>query len=97
MAPRPVLARVLWFVVAAGILVLAFFFLLAAIVAGVLLAGVLLARLWWVSRRIRRAAEAQVVTTEYRVVERERLAQPGLPDETARHERARNSGPSSPP
>ena len=82
MDSRSLLARLLGLLVAAGILALAFFFLAAAIVAGVLVAGVLLARLWWVSRKIRKAREAQFVTTEYRVVERERIAEPRLPGET---------------
>ena len=80
MDARSLPARILWLLGAACILVLAFFFLVAAIVAGVLLAAGLLARVWWMGRKIRKAAEAGIVTTEYRVIERERIAAPRLPE-----------------
>jgi hypothetical protein len=78
------LARILWFILALAIFALAFFFLAAAVVAGVILFAALAARIWWVNRKIRRAAEEQILTTEYSVIEREPHAPPGelaLPSE----------------
>jgi hypothetical protein len=80
MNPQALLARILWLAGAACVLVLAFFFFLAAVVAGALLVGGLLVRIWWVRRKMKKAAEAQFVSAEYRVVERERIVEPQLPD-----------------
>lgn len=56
-----------------AVLVLGFFFLVAALIAGAILAGVLLLRFWWVRRSLRQAAQDEFITTEYTVVEREPL------------------------
>ena len=56
----------------AVILVLGFFFLTIAIVAGVVLAAVIGARLWWRMRKLKRTAPVDdTVEGEYVVVERE--------------------------
>lgn len=72
-------AGVLVAVVALGFVVLGFFFLAAALVAGGIVAVVVLLRLWWLQRRVRKAKEAEILTTEYTVVEREGVRDPRLP------------------
>jgi hypothetical protein len=62
-----------------ALVVLGFFFLAAALVAGALLGAVILIRLWWLQRKIRKAEEARYLTTEYTVVDRERPPDPRLP------------------
>ena len=51
------------------IIVLGFFFFAVALVAGALLAAVIGARLWWLRRKLRQQAEADIVEGEYQVVE----------------------------
>ena len=78
------LARIVWFILALAVFALAFFFLAAAVAVGAILFAALAARIWWVNRKIRRAAEEQILTTEYSVTEREPNAPPGelaLPSE----------------
>jgi hypothetical protein len=64
-----------------AVLVLGFFFLVAALITGAVLAGVILLRLWWLKRKLARAAQDEFITTEYRVVEREQLE--AAPDASA--------------
>jgi small-conductance mechanosensitive channel len=71
--------RILLAVVTLMLVVLGFFFLAAALVAGGIVAAVVLFRLWWLQRRIRKAEEAGILTTEYTVVEREGARDPRLP------------------
>jgi uncharacterized membrane protein YGL010W len=75
-AVTAIVGRIVLAAAALALVVLGFFFLAAALVAGALLAGVLLIRLWWLQRRIRKAEEAQYLTTEYTVVDRERPKSP---------------------
>lgn len=75
---RSLLERILYAILALALVVLGFFFLAAAIVAGAILAGVVLLRLWWLKRRLKKAADREFVTTEYTVIERESLAEPPL-------------------
>ena len=65
--------RIVYAILAVALVVLGFFFLAAAVVAGAILAGVVLLRLWWISRRLKKAAEGEFVTAEYTVIERESL------------------------
>lgn len=65
--------------VAVALVVLGFFFLAAALVAGAVLATVFLIRVWWLRRRLRQAEEDQYLTAEYEVVDRERPQDPRLP------------------
>ncbi|MNC89775.1 hypothetical protein D3C83_57610 [compost metagenome] len=51
-------------------IVIGFFFLTVALIAGALLALVVVARLWWLSRKLQRAQRRSVVEGEYEVVER---------------------------
>jgi len=69
--------RILIAILALALVVLGFFFLAAAVVAGAVLAGVVLLRLWWLKRKLDKAAEQEFVPAEYSVVERE-----ALPDTT---------------
>jgi hypothetical protein len=62
--------RVLYAILGLVLLVLAFFFLTVALVAGALIALVVLARLWWISRKLRREAGGDALEGEYRVVSR---------------------------
>ena len=75
------LERILWFVTALVILALAFFFIAAAIVVGMVLGTALIARIWWINRKMRKAAEQQILTAEYTVVERESAVRQRLPNE----------------
>lgn len=65
--------RILYAILALALVVLGFFFLAAAVVAGAILAGVVLLRLWWLKRKLKKAAGEEFVTTEYTVIEREPL------------------------
>jgi type IV secretory pathway VirB3-like protein len=68
--------RIVYGVLLAAVLVLGFFFLVAALIAGAILALLALARFWWVKRRLKQAADQEFITTEYSVIERERLESP---------------------
>jgi hypothetical protein len=68
--------RILYGALLLAVLVLGFFFLVAALVAGAILAGVVLLRFWWLKRKLKRAANEEFITTEYRVVEPENLEKP---------------------
>jgi predicted lipid-binding transport protein (Tim44 family) len=88
------IARVLLTVTTVGLVIVGFFFLTVALVAGALIALVIGVRLWWAIRKIRRAhadmhgsagasehfdqSNQSVVDGEYQVVERESTA-PQLP------------------
>ena len=78
------LERILWFITALVVLALAFFFIAAAVVVGAVLGAALIARIWWFNRKIRKAAEDRILTTEYAVVEREPQAGELLPAEAER-------------
>lgn len=62
--------RVLYAIVGLALVMLAFFFLTVALVAGALLALAILARLWWISRKLRRKPGGAALEGEYRVVSR---------------------------
>ena len=76
---RSLLERVLYGIAVLAVLVLGFFFLVAALVAGALLASAILLRYWWLSRRLQKAADAEFITTDYTVIEREAPPAPRLP------------------
>ena len=65
--------RIIVAILALALVVLGFFFLAAAVVAGAILAGVVLVRLWWLKRKLKKAADQEFVSAEYTVVEREAL------------------------
>jgi hypothetical protein len=55
------------------LLAVGFFFVTVALVAGAIVALVILTRLWWVSRKLRRAQEQTELHGEFTVVERHAL------------------------
>ena len=76
---RSLLERIVIGILLLAVLVLGFFFLVAALIGlslGSILAAVILLRFWWVKRKLARAAEDEFITTEYTVVERESLDPP---------------------
>ena len=64
------LERALYAIGGVAVIVIGFFFLTVALIAGALLALVVVARLWWLSRKLQRAQRRNVVEGEYEVVER---------------------------
>jgi predicted lipid-binding transport protein (Tim44 family) len=73
---RGPLESILYGTLLIAVLVLGFFFLVAALIAGAVLAGIILLRLWWLKRKLASASQDEFITTEYRVVEREQLDAP---------------------
>src|SRR5688572_17004573 len=67
--------RMLYGLVAITVLVIGFFFLTIALVAGALVALVILARLWWISRRPRPAQELADIEGEFAVIEQREAIQ----------------------
>ncbi len=63
------LERIVFFALGLIILVVAFFFIGIALVAGGILAGIFLIRLWWIKRKLQRAAQDTYVEGEYTVIE----------------------------
>lgn len=64
------LERVLFTLGGVAVLLIGFFFLTVALVAGALFALVILARLWWISRKLQRSHPQNVFEGEYETVER---------------------------
>ena len=63
------LERIVFFALGLVVLVAAFFFIGIALIAGAILAGVFLIRLWWLRRKLQRAAQDTYVEGEYTVIE----------------------------
>jgi hypothetical protein len=63
------LERTVFFALGLVVLVAAFFFIGIALVAGAILAGIFLVRLWWLKRKLQRAAQDTYVEGEYTVIE----------------------------
>lgn len=63
------LQRVILFVMASTIAVLAFFFLTVALIAGAALASIIAVRWWWITRKIRPEAVDQTFEGEFTVIE----------------------------
>ena len=82
MTGASLLERILLGIAGLTVFVLLFFFLAAALVVGTVVVLVFLARLWWLKRRLQHAQEAQEITTEYTVIERESVPPPQLPDDS---------------
>ncbi len=76
---RSLLERIVYGILLLAVLVLGFFFLVSALIAGAILAGVVLLRFWWLKRKLKKAADAEFITTDYTVVERGQPAAPRLP------------------
>ncbi|MGQ0523847.1 MAG: hypothetical protein ACT4P8_09335 [Betaproteobacteria bacterium] len=64
------LERVLFAIGGIAVIAIGFFFVTVAFIVGALLALVIVARLWWISRKLQRARNRDVVEGEYEVVER---------------------------
>ena len=75
------LGRVVLGTAALAVVVLLFFFLAAAVVVGTIMAIAILTRVWWLKRSLKRAEQAEAITTEYTVIEREPPERASLPDE----------------
>ena len=65
------LERVLYAFGAMVVVVIGFFFVTVAFIVGALLALAIVARLWWISRKLRQMRDRNVVEGEYEVVERD--------------------------
>lgn len=63
------LERIIFFALGLVVLVIAFFFIGIALIAGAVLAGLFLIRLWWHRRKLQRAEQASYVEGEYTVIE----------------------------
>lgn len=68
--PTNWLERALFAMGGIAVIAIGFFFVTVALIVGALLALVIVARLWWISRKLRRARDRDVVEGEYEVVER---------------------------
>lgn len=78
------LQRVIWFVLAATIAVLAFFFLTVVLIAGAVLASFIAVRWWWITRKLRPATVDQTFEGEYTVIEHSRGETPVPPRDDPR-------------
>lgn len=76
------ISRILVALITTALLILGFFFLTVALIAGAIVAAVFGARLWWTLRKLKRAqgefrthtntyADANVVDGDYQVIEHE--------------------------
>jgi len=72
------LERLLVFLASVFLVVLGFFFLTVALVAGALIASAVIVRWWWISRKLRRARDRDrdVLEGEYEVVNRSEFKHP---------------------
>ena len=70
MTPYRLLERVVYALVCAALIVLAFFFLTVALIAGAIVALVVIGRLWWITRKLRQAPGQTEIDGEFTVVER---------------------------
>jgi len=71
------LQRIIVFVMAAAIAVLAFFFLTIALAAGAMIASIAALRWWWLTRKLRASpAREDTFEGEYVVIEHSRLDRP---------------------
>jgi ABC-type bacteriocin/lantibiotic exporter with double-glycine peptidase domain len=77
------LERIVFFALGLVVLVAAFFFIGIALIAGVILAGIFLIRLWWLRRKLQRAAEDSYVEGEYTVIETAITDQQVVPEKPA--------------
>jgi predicted lipid-binding transport protein (Tim44 family) len=78
--PQTWLGRVAAALIAASLAVIGLFFLVFALVAATLIAVLVIARIWWVSRKLRAQRDASVIEGAYSV---EVESAPALPAERA--------------
>lgn len=74
--PMGWLQKAVALVVLCAVVVLGFFFLTMALVAGAILAAVILLRLWWLKRKLRSAAISGTYEGDYVVIEQAREDEP---------------------
>ena len=77
-----VLERIVYGVLVLALIVLGFLFLAVALIAGALLALGVIARWWWISRKLRRQRAEEILEGEYEVVDR-----PELPEDRSQDHR----------
>lgn len=65
--PRSWLGRLLATLVATGLAVVGFFFLVVAMIGAALIAAVVIARIWWIARKLRARRDANVLEGTYSV------------------------------
>lgn len=75
------LERTLYALLGVTILVLAFFFLTVALLAGALLAAIIGVRWWWLARKLRQSARQGTFEGEYTIVGQSTQTRPPLPRE----------------
>lgn len=63
------LERIVFFTLGLVVLVAAFFFIGIALIAATILGTIFLIRLWWLRRKLQRAAQDSYVEGEYTVIE----------------------------
>ena len=90
---RSLLGTILIGIVAITLLAVLFFFLAAAAVAGAIIGAVVRTRLWWISRKLKKAAAQEILTTEYTVIEPEPAPQQRLPNEAQSGDRPPEAAP----
>ena len=71
--------RIVFGMLLLAVLALGFFFLVAALIAGAILAVIVLLRFWWLKRKLKQAADAEFITTDYTVVARDTPPAPRPP------------------
>ena len=76
------ISRILVALITTALLILGFFFLTVALIAGTIVAAIFGARLWWTLRKLKRAqndadieADANIVDGDYRVIEHESVVE----------------------
>ena len=76
------ISRILVALITTALLILGFFFLTVALIAGAIVAAIFGARLWWTLRKLKRAqndadieADANIVDGDYRVIEHESVVE----------------------
>jgi uncharacterized membrane protein len=65
------LERIVYTIGGLAVVVMGFFFLTVAFIVGALLALAIIARVWWIARKVKRAQNRDIVEGEYKVVERD--------------------------
>ncbi len=65
--PTTLLGRIVSALVTLALIVSGFFFLIAALIGGAIVATVVLARIWWISRKLRARRDDGVIEGTYTV------------------------------
>lgn len=65
--PTSLLGRILSALLTVALLVTGFFFLMFALIAGAVIATIVLARIWWISRKLRARRDETIIEGDYTV------------------------------